>query len=82
MFDNRTGRGLGLRREGIRGCALKFDACARTRQVYRPESQEKCAGGHHLEIDNGLEADAPHALDIASARDAVHQSAENQWSHD
>ena len=57
-------------------------AVAGAHQVHRAQPEEQREGGDDFEIEDRLGADAAHLLDVAAARDAGHQRAEQQRRDD
>ena len=77
-----AGAGRRLRQGGFGGSLRQFHARAGTHQVDRGEPQKQRERGDDFEVDDGFQADAAHALQIAAARDAIYQRAENQRRDD
>ena len=71
-----------VRQRGLGGSLRQLHARARPHQVHRRQAQEQRERGDDFEVDDGLQADAAHALEIAAAGDAVDQRAEDQRRDD
>ena len=67
---------------GFGGGALDGHALAGPHQVHGGQAQEQRQRGDDFEIEDGLDADAAHALQIAAAGDADHQRGEDQRRDD
>ena len=74
--------GAGCGRAASAEVCASCHARAGPHQVDGGESQEQREGGDDFEVDDGLEADAAHALEVAAAGDANHQRAEYQGRDD
>ena len=60
--------------------AVDVHAVARAEQVCQKQADDQRDRGHHLEIDQRLDADPADFLEVAGARDAVHHDAEHDRS--
>jgi len=74
--------GIAVERLGIERRRIDVHAVARAEQIGEQQADHQRHRGHHLEIDQSLDADPPDLLQIAGAGDAVHDHAEHDRGHD
>ena len=69
-------------RLGIEARRIDVHAVAGAEDVGEQEADDERDRGHHLEIDQRLDADAADLLEVAGAGNAVHHHAEHDRRHD
>ncbi len=74
--------GVGGERVGVEAGGVDVHALARADHEGEDEADDQGDGGHHLEVEQRLAADAAHLAQIAGAGDAVHDHAEHDGRHD
>ena len=74
--------GIGVERLGIECRWIDVHAVAGTEQIGEQQADDQRHRGHHLEIDQRLDADPSDLLEVAGACDAVHDDAEHDRRDD
>ena len=74
--------GIGVERLGVERRGIDVHAVAGAERVGEEETDHERDRGHHLEIDQRLDADPADLLEVAGAGNAVHDDAEHDRRHD
>jgi hypothetical protein len=65
---------------GVERCRVGVEARSGLKKVDDDQADDERDGGDHLEVDQGLGADASHLLHVTGAGDAKHHGAEDDWT--
>ena len=73
---------VGGHRRGIERIGVDVHADTRLEGVGQRDADQEGEGRQDLEIEDRLDADPPHLLEVTGARDAEHHHAEDEWRND
>ena len=74
--------GIGVERLGVERRGVDVHAVAGAEEIGEQQADHERDRGHHLEIDQRLDADPSDLLEVAGAGNAVHDDAEHDRRHD